>query len=185
MDHLVRLAGGDARRSLTYLEAATVLDVPVGTVNPQGGGYGGEEYLWSGTFVYDGRVYAMTNLGAVAAAVWRRPDLSGEYQLGPDGSVADPFYMGLQIANIPLADAAKVLDAVKDPVSGYYDTLDPFTALPKALVSAEPYARSTIDDAQLQRAPQALKGLRVAPKLEELGEEPQQQRRIHARADGQ
>ena len=61
-----------------------------------------------------------------------------------------------------LADAAKVLDAVKDPVSGYYDTLDPFTALPKALVSAEPYARSTIDDAQLQRAPQALKGLRVA-----------------------
>ena len=31
-----------------------------------------------------------------------------------------------------LVDATKVLDAIKDPLTGYYDPRDPFTALPKA-----------------------------------------------------
>ncbi len=35
---------------------------------------------------------------------------------------------------------AKVLDAMKDPVTGFYDSRDPFTAIPAALVSAKPYA---------------------------------------------
>ena len=33
-----------------------------------------------------------------------------------------------------------MLDAIKDPASGYYDPRDPVTALPKALIPAQPYA---------------------------------------------
>ena len=45
-----------------------------------------------------------------------------------------------------LADAAKVLDAVRDPSTGYYDPRDPFTALPKALISDQPYASFAVND---------------------------------------
>jgi polysaccharide biosynthesis/export protein len=49
---------------------------------------------------------------AVRISVWRRPDLSGEFQLAADGSVADPFYLGLQVANMSL-------DAVEERVRNY------------------------------------------------------------------
>ena len=40
-----------------------------------------------------------------------------------------------------LADTVLVLDAVKDPVHGYYDPRDPMTAsVPKELIPDEPYA---------------------------------------------
>jgi amidase len=61
-----------------------------------------------------------------------------------------------------LADAALTLDAIKDSASGYYDTRDPFTAIPKALVSEKPYASFSVDDAALARNRQPLKGLRIA-----------------------
>ena len=38
-----------------------------------------------------------------------------------------------------IGDAAKVLDALKDPVEGYYDPRDPFTAVPRSSVLATPY----------------------------------------------
>ena len=50
-----------------------------------------------------------------------------------------------------LADAARVLDAVKDPATGYYDPRDPFTAMPKALVPEQPYASFAVDDDALER----------------------------------
>ena len=56
---------------------------------------------------------------AVRISVWRRPDLSGEYELAPDGSVSDPFYMGLQITNMSLAAAA---ERVRSFVAQYQDS---------------------------------------------------------------
>jgi Asp-tRNA(Asn)/Glu-tRNA(Gln) amidotransferase A subunit family amidase len=61
-----------------------------------------------------------------------------------------------------LADAAKVLDAVRDPSTGYYDPRDPFTALPKALTSDRPYASFAVNDAALASQPKPLLGMRIA-----------------------
>jgi Asp-tRNA(Asn)/Glu-tRNA(Gln) amidotransferase A subunit family amidase len=60
-----------------------------------------------------------------------------------------------------LTDAALVLDAFKDAGSGYYDSRDAFTAIPKALVSAQPYASFAIDDDALRKDPRPLAGLRI------------------------
>jgi Asp-tRNA(Asn)/Glu-tRNA(Gln) amidotransferase A subunit family amidase len=56
-----------------------------------------------------------------------------------------------------LGDCAKILDALKDPVEGYYDARDPYTTVPRASVLATPYA------GHIQHAarPGALLGLRV------------------------
>ncbi len=61
-----------------------------------------------------------------------------------------------------LTDAAKVLDALKDPVQGYFDPRDPFTALPKTLASEKPYASFAINDAMLKQDGKPLKGMRIA-----------------------
>ena len=39
-----------------------------------------------------------------------------------------------------IADCARVLDALKDPVEGYYDPRDPYTTVPRSSVLATPYA---------------------------------------------
>ena len=39
-----------------------------------------------------------------------------------------------------IADAAKVLDALKDSEAGYYDPRDPYTTVPRSSVLATPYA---------------------------------------------
>ncbi len=41
-------------------------------------------------------------------------------------------------------DAAKVLDALKDPKNGYYDLRDIFTTVPRSSVSDKPYAASAV-----------------------------------------
>jgi Asp-tRNA(Asn)/Glu-tRNA(Gln) amidotransferase A subunit family amidase len=61
-----------------------------------------------------------------------------------------------------LGDAAKVLDAVKDASRGYYDPRDPFTALPKALISDLPYASFAVNDEALAKGPKPLQGMRIA-----------------------
>jgi amidase len=60
-----------------------------------------------------------------------------------------------------LADAARVLDALKDPAAGYYDSRDPFTAVPRALVSAQPYASFAITDEGLRANARPLQGIRI------------------------
>lgn len=60
-----------------------------------------------------------------------------------------------------LTDAARVLDAVKDPTAGYYDTRDPFTALPRALVSVQPYASFAVGDDALEKNRRPLQGMRI------------------------
>jgi len=56
-----------------------------------------------------------------------------------------------------LADCAKVLDALKDDVEGYYDPRDPYTTVPRSSVLSTPYARH----AKMPGTPDALRGVRV------------------------
>jgi Asp-tRNA(Asn)/Glu-tRNA(Gln) amidotransferase A subunit family amidase len=56
-----------------------------------------------------------------------------------------------------IGDCAKVLDALKDPVTGYYDARDPFTTVARSSVLSTSYARH----AQMSGAPGALKGIRL------------------------
>jgi amidase len=56
-----------------------------------------------------------------------------------------------------IADCAKVLDALKDRVEGYYDPRDPFTTVPRASVLNTPYA----SHAQMPGAPGTLVGVRL------------------------
>jgi amidase len=56
-----------------------------------------------------------------------------------------------------IADCAKVLDALKDPVEGYYDPRDPFTTVPRSSMLSTPYASHTA----MPGTPGALKGVRI------------------------
>jgi polysaccharide biosynthesis/export protein len=44
---------------------------------------------------------------AVKITVWQKPELSGEFIVGADGRVSDPFYMDVQVAGIPFATAVE------------------------------------------------------------------------------
>src|SRR3954452_3028988 len=55
-----------------------------------------------------------------------------------------------------VADAVRVLDALKDPVNGYYDPRDIFTTVDRATVSKEPYSTYIADGTA-----GALKGMRI------------------------
>jgi amidase len=54
-------------------------------------------------------------------------------------------------------DAAKVLDALKDPVNGYYDPRDIFTTVPRSSVLDKPYAASAVSPGTRG----SLRGLRI------------------------
>lgn len=56
-----------------------------------------------------------------------------------------------------IADCAKVLDALKDPIEGFYDPRDPFTTVPRASILSTPYAHHT----KMTGEPGALKGMRL------------------------
>jgi amidase len=61
-----------------------------------------------------------------------------------------------------LTDAARVLDAIKDRATGYYDTRDPFTAISSSLIPAEPYASFSLSADALAKNAKPLQGVRVA-----------------------
>lgn len=61
-----------------------------------------------------------------------------------------------------LGDAAKVIDAMKDPKDGYFDTRDFFTAMPRALSPTAPFASHIVSDRSLASNTKPLKGLRIA-----------------------
>ena len=62
--------------------------------------------------------------------------------LGFDGGAigADIYCDRTGIHCRKIADCAKVLDALKDPDTGYYDPRDPFTTVPRSSVLSTPYA---------------------------------------------
>lgn len=57
-----------------------------------------------------------------------------------------------------LADATLVLDAMKDPETGYFDINGLYTAIPKALTPEKPYASFVIDDKKLKKNREPLTG---------------------------
>jgi Asp-tRNA(Asn)/Glu-tRNA(Gln) amidotransferase A subunit family amidase len=59
-----------------------------------------------------------------------------------------------------LEDGTRVLDALKDPVEGYFDSRDVFTALPKGLIGDTAYVESLVTDAMVSSKP--LTGVRIA-----------------------
>jgi Asp-tRNA(Asn)/Glu-tRNA(Gln) amidotransferase A subunit family amidase len=61
-----------------------------------------------------------------------------------------------------LADAAKVLDAFADAETGFYDSRDLYSALPKAFVPDEPYASFVVADVDLAASARPLEGIRIA-----------------------
>ncbi|MEI6669584.1 MAG: amidase family protein, partial [Acidobacteriota bacterium] len=74
------------------------------------------------------------------------------------GAIGSDIYndrSGIQCRTI--GDAAKVLDAMKDPVNGYYDPRDIFTTVPRSSVLDKPYAASTAASG----AAGSLRGVRI------------------------
>jgi Asp-tRNA(Asn)/Glu-tRNA(Gln) amidotransferase A subunit family amidase len=55
-----------------------------------------------------------------------------------------------------IADCTKVLDAIKDPANGYYDSRDIFTTLPRSYYPSEPYVTAITAG-----TPGALRGMRI------------------------
>ena len=72
---------------------------------------------------------------------------------------ADPYLDRAGVQCRTVKDTALVLDALKDPQLGYFDPRDIYTALPKALVSKEPYA--TFATANLKAGDKPLAGMRI------------------------
>jgi amidase len=63
-----------------------------------------------------------------------------------------------------ITDAAKVLDALRDPVNGYYDPRDAMTTVPRSAVLDKSYAEA----AMMSGAPGSLKGTRIGVIRESL-----------------
>ncbi len=72
---------------------------------------------------------------------------------------ADPYLDRAGIQCRTVKDTALVLDALKDAQLGYFDPRDIYTALPKALVSKEPYASFVVDGKRSGGKP--LAGMRI------------------------
>jgi amidase len=60
-----------------------------------------------------------------------------------------------------LGDAARVLDAMKNPETGYFDSNDFFSALPKPFIPEKPYATFSYGDGDLAKKPKLLAGVRI------------------------
>ena len=111
----------------------------------------------------------MASLGEETRASCRGPSnhnavaliLPHKAMLGFDGGAigADIYCDRTGIHARKLGDCAKILDALKDPVDGYYDPRDPFTTVPRASVLATPYASHIIPAARAGAG--ALRGMRL------------------------
>jgi Asp-tRNA(Asn)/Glu-tRNA(Gln) amidotransferase A subunit family amidase len=109
----------------------------------------------------------MASLGEETRASTRGPAnhnavaliLPHKAMLGFDGGAigADIYCDRSGILCRTIADCAKVLDALKDPVEGYYDPRDPFTTVPRSSVLGTRYA----NHARASGTPGALKGMRI------------------------
>jgi len=109
----------------------------------------------------------MASLGEETRASCRGPAnhnavallLPHKSMLGFDGGAigADIYCDRSGILCRTIGDCAKVLDALKDPVEGYYDPRDPYTTVPRSSVLSSPYA----SNATMTGEPGALKGMRL------------------------
>jgi Asp-tRNA(Asn)/Glu-tRNA(Gln) amidotransferase A subunit family amidase len=67
-----------------------------------------------------------------------------------------------------IEDCARVLDALKDPLEGYYDPRDPYTTVPRSSVLGTPYA----SHARMPGTPGALTGMRIGVVRESMAYAP-------------
>jgi Asp-tRNA(Asn)/Glu-tRNA(Gln) amidotransferase A subunit family amidase len=75
---------------------------------------------------------------------------------------ADPYLDRAGIQCRTVTDAARVLDALKDPQRGYFDPRDIYTALPRGLISQQPYASyAAVTASAAGRSRKLLAGMRV------------------------
>jgi amidase len=121
----------------------------------------------SGSGVSVNMNFVMASLGEETRASCRGPSnhnaialiLPHKAMLGFDGGAigADIYCDRTGIHARKIGDAAKILDALKDPERGYYDPRDPFTTVPRSSVLSTPYA----GHAEGNGAPGALKGMRL------------------------
>ena len=121
----------------------------------------------SGSAVSVSANLVMCSLGEETRASCRGPSnhnavaliLPHKAMLGFDGgAIGADIYVdraGIHARNI--RDAAKVLDALKDPVEGYYDPRDPYTTVPRPSVLRTGYASHT----NAPGANNTLKGMRI------------------------
>jgi len=95
----------------------------------------------------------MASLGEETRASCRGPSnhnaialiLPHKAMLGFNGGAigADVYCDRTGIHARKLADCAKILDALKDPVEGYYDPRDPYTTVPRSSILTTPYLDHT------------------------------------------
>jgi Asp-tRNA(Asn)/Glu-tRNA(Gln) amidotransferase A subunit family amidase len=82
--------------------------------------------------------------------------------LPDNGGIGNQWFMDRAgIHARTLADAVLVLDALRDATTGYYDSRDPFTAIPEAMVSSRSYASYIVGEATSVDA-KPLRGMRMA-----------------------
>jgi len=120
----------------------------------------------SGSAVSVSANLVMCSLGEETRASTRGPAnhnavaliLPHKAMLGFDGGAigADIYCDRSGILARTIADCAKVLDALKSPVQGYYDPRDPYTTVPRSSVLSGYARHATASD-----TPGALKGLRL------------------------
>jgi len=60
-----------------------------------------------------------------------------------------------------IGESARVIDAMKNPQQGYYDSKDMFTAIPQGLISKEPFETFVVNDEQLKSNAKPLQGMRI------------------------
>src|SRR6187397_280553 len=109
----------------------------------------------------------MVSLGEETRASCRGPSnhnavaliLPHKAMLGFDGGAigADIYCDRSGIHARRIEDCAKILDALKDPIEGYYDPRDPYTTVPPSSVLSTPYAKHV----RSSGAPGELKGVRI------------------------
>ena len=107
----------------------------------------------------------MASLGEETRASCRGPSnhnavaliLPHKAMLGFDGGAigADIYCDRSGIHARTIADCARMLDALKDPVEGYYDPRDPYTTVPRSSVLSTPYADHATSTSR------TLKGMRI------------------------
>jgi amidase len=121
----------------------------------------------SGSAVAVSTNLVMASLGEETRASCRGPSnhnavaliLPHKSMLGFDGGAigADIYCDRSGIHCRTIGDCAKVLDALKDPVEGYYDPRDPYTTVPRSSVLSTPYASHATTTGE----PGALAGTRL------------------------
>jgi len=127
----------------------------------------------SGSAVSVSANLVMASLGEETRASTRGPSnhnsvaliLPHKAMIGFDGGAigADIYCDRTGIHARRLRDCAKILDALKDPETGYYDPRDPFTTVPRASVlstSYSPHARASLDPSILDSSKE-LQGIRI------------------------